>query len=139
MTIGVTIEKDFHFRRQARGRQNLRPGLEPAQATQDMPRVPRLARLMALALRFDDLLLTGQFRDQADLARLGQVSRARISQILGLIHLAPDIQEEILFLEGSGRKLDLLLADLRPICAVADWNAQRRRWRALMRAHGKQR
>jgi hypothetical protein len=94
---------------------------------------------MALALRFDDLLLTGQFRDQADLARLGQVSRARISQILGLIHLAPDIQEEILFLEGSGRKLDLLLADLRPICAVADWNAQRRRWRALMRAHGKQR
>ena len=134
MTIGVTIEKDFHFRRQARGRQNLRPGLEPAQATQDMPRVPRLARLMALALRFDDLLLTGQIRDQAELARLGQVTRARIAQILSLIHLAPDIQEAILNLQGGNRGSDILLADVRPIAALTDWAGQRRRWRALLRA-----
>jgi len=134
MTIGVTIEKDFHFRRQARGRQDLRPGLQPAPATQDVPRVPRLARLMALALRFDDLLLTGQIRDQAELARLGQVTRARIAQILSLIHLAPDIQEAILNLQGGNRGSDILLADVRPIAALTDWAGQRRRWRALLRA-----
>jgi hypothetical protein len=89
---------------------------------------------MALALRFDDLLLTGQIRDQAELARLGQVTRARIAQILSLIHLAPDIQEAILNLQGGNRGSDILLADVRPIAALTDWAGQRRRWRALLRA-----
>jgi hypothetical protein len=57
-------------------------------------RVPRLARLMALALRLEGLLHCGVVPHQAELARLGQVSRARISQILNLLHLAPDIQEQ---------------------------------------------
>ena len=45
-------------------------------------RVPRIARLMALALRFEELVRTGAVRDYAELARLGQVSRARITQII---------------------------------------------------------
>ena len=61
-------------------------------------RVPRIARLMALALRFEQLVRTGAVRDYAELARLGQVSRARLTQIMNLLHLAPDIQEAILFL-----------------------------------------
>jgi hypothetical protein len=89
---------------------------------------------MALAIRFDALLQTGQIRDQAELARLGQVTRARISQILNLIHLAPDIQEEILFLNGGRRGSDLLLAEVQPICVVSDWAGQRRRWRILRRS-----
>jgi hypothetical protein len=52
-------------------------------------RVPRLARLMALALHLEGLLRSGAVPHQAELARLGQVSRARISQILNLLHLAP--------------------------------------------------
>jgi hypothetical protein len=131
MTASITIEKDVHFRRLACGRQELHEDVIASPTMQSAERVPRLARLMALAIRFDGLLVMGQVRDQADLARLGQVTRARISQILGLIHLAPDIQEEILFLRGAGRGLDLLLADVRPLCAVSDWNGQRRRWRAL--------
>jgi hypothetical protein len=134
MTESIIIEKDVHFRRPARGRKELQEGVEPSPTMQSVERAPRLARLMALAIRFDILLQTGQVRDQAELARLGQVTRARISQILGLIHLAPDIQEEILFLRGAGRSLDLLLADVRPLCAFSDWNGQRRRWRALLRA-----
>jgi hypothetical protein len=88
---------------------------------------------MALAIRFDGLLQTGEIRDQADLARLGQVTRARISQILSLIHLAPDIQEEVLFLQGGRRGGDLLVADMQPIAKLADWTGQRRRWRTLRR------
>src|SRR6185295_3410288 len=60
--------------------------------------VPRIARLMALAIRFDGLLRQGKFRDYAELARLGRVTRARMTQIMKLLDLAPDIQEQILFL-----------------------------------------
>jgi hypothetical protein len=95
-------------------------------------RVPRLARLMALAIRFDGLLRSGAIIDQAELARLGKVSRARISQILNLLHLAPDIQEQLLFLPPlhQGRER-LHLADLQPLCRQWDWSRQRRMWQAL--------
>jgi hypothetical protein len=53
------------------------------------PRLPRVARLMALALRFEQLVHTGLIKDYATLAKLGGVSRARISQIMNLIQLAP--------------------------------------------------
>src|SRR5271165_5295820 len=114
MTTSVTIERTIHISRQARGRHDLREEAQPEAATVTQARVPRLTRLMALAMRFDYLLQTGQIRDQAELARLGQVTRARVSQILGLVHLAPDIQEEILFLEGGQRGADVLLADVQP-------------------------
>src|SRR6266849_3673390 len=133
MTTSFTIEKDIHFQRRTRGRQELRARIEPSPATQATLRVPRVARLMALAVRFDGLLQTGQVRDQAELARLGRVTRARVSQILSLIHLAPDIQEEILFLQGGRRGSDLLVADLQPIAKLVDWAGQQRRWRALRR------
>jgi hypothetical protein len=136
MTTCVTIEKEIQVRRQARGRQELRSGAEPAVAIPDRGRVPRVARLMALALRFDGLLLSGRVRDQAELARLGHVTRARVSQILNLVHLAPDLQEAVLCLEGGSRGADLLLADLQPLAHLTDWAAQRRRWRTLRRHHG---
>jgi len=61
-------------------------------------RVPRVARLLALARRFELLIETGVAADYADLARLGQVTRARVNQVMNLLVLAPDIQEAILFL-----------------------------------------
>jgi hypothetical protein len=95
-------------------------------------RVPRLARLMALAIRFDSLLRSSAITDQAQLARLGKVSRARISQILNLLHLAPDIQEQLLFLPPvhQGRER-LQLAHLQPLCRQWDWCRQRWQWQAL--------
>jgi hypothetical protein len=59
-------------------------------------RVPRVARLLAVARRFDELVQTGVAADYADLARLGHVTRARVTQIMNLLSLAPDIQEQIL-------------------------------------------
>jgi hypothetical protein len=96
-------------------------------------RVARLARLMALALRLEGLLRSGALVNQAELARLGQVSRARISQILNLLHLAPDIQEQLLFLPSlhQGRE-SLHLADLQPLCRTWKWCRQRRLWHNLL-------
>lgn len=55
-----------------------------------------LAPLLALAHRFERLIQTGVATDYADLARLGHVTRARVTQIMNLLSLAPDIQERIL-------------------------------------------
>ena len=95
-------------------------------------RVPRIARLMALAIHCDDLVHRGLVRDQAQLARLGHVSQARISQILGLASLAPDIQQEILFLPRTERGRDPIRErHLRPLTRVLDWATQRRMWAKL--------
>jgi hypothetical protein len=67
--------------------------------------------------------------NQAELTRLGQVSRAQVMQILNLLQFAPDIQEAILLLPRveSGRD-PVTESDLRPISAEADWGKQRGRW-----------
>ena len=84
-------------------------------------RVPRIARLMALAITFQDLVDRGDVRDYADLARLGYVSRARLTQIMNLLLLAPDIQEGVLFGMGGHER------SLRTVCAAAYWPDQRLR------------
>jgi hypothetical protein len=61
-------------------------------------RVPRVSRLMALAIKLEGQLGGGQLPHAAAVARLGKISRARMSQILGLRNLAPSIQEKLLFL-----------------------------------------
>jgi hypothetical protein len=87
---------------------------------------------MALAIRFDGLVRSNTVTDHATLARLGHVTRARVSQIMSLLHLATDLQEAILFLAPVERGRDpIVLRDLLPIAATPDWKAQRKRWAAL--------
>lgn len=94
--------------------------------------VPRVARLMALAIHFEGLLRRGEVPDYATLARLGQVTRARMSQIMGLLGLAPDIQEAILFLPRTLQGRDPITEhDLRPVTRILDWERQRAAWRRL--------
>jgi len=75
--------------------------LRELQSVLSLPvRLPRITKMMALAIRLDYLITSGQFTDQAELARVGHVSRARLTQIMDLNLLAPDIQEEILDLQN---------------------------------------
>ena len=129
MSTTWTIEVPVHFQRCGRGsRKEMHPGVPAAPVPPG--RVPRVARLMALALRLDELVRTGPIRSYSELALLGQVTRARVSQILNLLYLAPDIQEALLFLPPTRRGRDaILLADLMPIAAMFDWRKQRRLWR----------
>jgi hypothetical protein len=124
----ITIQRKVHFQNGRRTRKELREG--EAMPSAPAGRVPRVARLMALAIRFDQLLRDGVVSDQAELARLGHVTRARITQILNLLNLAPDIQEAILFLPPVERGRDPMTErQLRPIAAEPDWRKQRRMWR----------
>ncbi len=135
MTTTLTIERQVHFRAQARGRKQLRVGPEPPKPAPDPGRVPRVARLMALAIRFEGLLRAGVVKDYAHLARLGHVSRARVSQVMGLLSLAPDLQEAVLLLPRTLKGRDPIpLWRLLPIAATLDWRKQRRLWAGL---HGR--
>ncbi len=87
---------------------------------------------MALAIHMQELVDKGEVTDYAELARLAHVSRARITQIMNLLHLAPDIQEDILFLpRADGDRATIGERMVRPITATIDWRKQRRMWREL--------
>src|SRR5690349_4412203 len=94
-TLTVTCRVYLH--QCEKGRLEMRRGTVPLRAT-ITGRVPRISRLMALAIRFDDLLRRGEVKDYAELARVGHVTRARVTQIMNLLYLAPRLQEELLFL-----------------------------------------
>ena len=129
---GVTVEFDVHFARGAAGRREIVPGEAPEKPALPEGSVPRVAKLMALAIRCEELVRTGEVTGYAELARLGHVTRARITQIMNLLNLAPDIQEEILFLPRTIKGRDPIgERDLRPICGVPNWNEQRRLWQQL--------
>ena len=86
------------------------------------PRIPRITGLMALAIKFQTMVDRREVRDYADLARLGYVTRARITQIMNLLNLAPDIQQ--LLLVGSP-ELQFTERDAREIISVVCWKGQR--------------
>jgi hypothetical protein len=132
MSTTLTIELLVHFQRCGHGSsKELHPGVEAAPGPPG--RVPRVSRLMALALRLEELVRTGQVRSYSELAMLGHVTRARVSQIMNLLCLAPDLQEALLFLPPTPRGRDpIILADLMPVAAAFDWRKQRRLWRQLV-------
>ncbi len=84
---------------------------------------------MALAIHCHELLRTGQITNQSELARYASITPARMTQILTLLNLAPDIQEQILVLprtnEGRG---DMQEKDIRRIAMELDWEKQRMMW-----------
>lgn len=123
----ITTDHQIHFRPGPHSNKRIASG-PPKRKSPD--RVPHVAKLMALAIRLDQLIREGTVADQAELARLGHVTRARLTQIMNLLCIAPDIQEEILFLPPteSGRN-SVTERDLRPIAATLSWSEQRRTWR----------
>ena len=120
----MTDESIVHFKTACAGRKKLRPGTSPAQKALS-PRIPRISHLMALAIHFDGLIRKGTVRDYADLARLGGVTRARVTQIMNLLNLAPEIQERLLFMPGAATGRDAVTErEMRRVCDVPLWVGQ---------------
>ena len=133
MHDGLTVEFDVHFARGRSGKREVRLGESPDAAALPVGSVPRVARLMALAIRCEELVRQGEVTDYAELARLGHVTRARMTQVVNLLNLAPDLQESLLDLPRTTKGRDPISErDLRPICAVADWKKQRAMWQRLL-------
>ena len=127
---GFTIQAKVHFRSGARSKKELRTG----EVRSPMPagRVPRISRLMALAIRIDRLVRDRVVPDYATAARLGHVTRARMSQITNLLNLSPQIQESILFLPTVESGHDPITErDVRSVAAILDWRKQRKLWKTI--------
>ena len=127
--IAATIDVEFELDVPVRSGAAAAPRSQPPAC-----HTPHLSRLMALAIKCRDLVETGEVRDYAKLARAGYITRARMSQIMNLVNLAPDIQEEILFLpKASAAGFPLNETRLRKIACQPLWDRQRTEWRKLRR------
>ena len=130
----VTVTKQIHFSMRNRGRREMREGPKSVPQVTGDGRVPRVARLMALAIKIEGLIASGAIADQAEAARLGPVSRARMTQVMNLLLLAPDIQEAILDLPRTMRGHDPIVETrLRSIVREISWARQRELWKAIER------
>jgi hypothetical protein len=107
---------------------------EGPKRTRPIGRIPRVARILALAHHFQNLLDTGVVRTQMELAELTNLTTARIIQIMNLLVLAPDIQEEVLFMPPVTKgTAPVTERDLRPLVKTLVWSEQRAQW-AVLRA-----
>jgi DNA invertase Pin-like site-specific DNA recombinase len=98
-------------------------------------RVPRITRLLALALKFEELIRSGAATNYAALAQVARVSRSRVTQMTSLLNLAPDIQEEILFLPAAeASEFRISEPSLRKLTATLLWKQQREQWKHLRRS-----
>lgn len=123
----MTTTTEVHF--VTRNRRKCLTGNEEPKQPSPQARVPRISKLMALAIRFDQLLRDGAVHDMSELARLAHVTQPRMTQMMNLLHLAPDIQEEILSMQAAPGGRDYVTErELRPLTKSLCWKEQRAEW-----------
>ena len=132
----ITVKRKLNVQIVARGRKTIRPhdaNSNIANKTKPPARIPRIARLMALAIHYQEMLRTGEANDMIELSRRAKVSQPRMSQIMALNLLAPDIQTALLdLLPQSKGKPFLHEKRIRPITAILDWTEQRVAWQQIL-------
>lgn len=123
----ITVKRSVRFVRRPDRSHAIVAADDPRKPPVPAGRVPRISRLMALAIHFDRLVRDGTVADLSALARLAHVTQPRMTQIMNLNHLAPDIQERLLFLPrfAVGRA-KICERHLRPIASALSWTEQRR-------------
>jgi len=101
---------------QRRPRSNIKPRKEP--------RTPRVVELLRKAIEWQRQLNAGEVRTQADIADRERITRARVTQVMGMLRLAPEIQEQILSLPDSARRFAVTERILRRIETIPDYRVQ---------------
>ena len=123
------VETLLHKKRDGK-RIVLADGKAPQPKRPPIGRLPRITRYMALAIYYEDLIRKGHVHDYAEIATLGHVTRARVTQIMNLRLLAPDLQERLLNLPRIEHGHDgLCLRDLQQISVEPSWKRQHEMWR----------
>jgi hypothetical protein len=127
---GVRREYTVSFSTVQHGRLQIESRNRPSRP-QPIGRVPRVARMLALAHHFDRLIKQGVVKDYAEIARLTQLSRARVAQIMTLKFLAPEIQGQLVELPMQHGRDPISEKDVRQIAMIPDWSMQQRHWQQL--------
>ena len=130
----LRVERPIHFHRAINGQKRI--SREPATVRPvETGQIPQITRLMALAIHFEQLLRCREMIDQSAIARQTNITQPRMTQIMNLLHLAPDIQEALLFLPRTISGNDPIHERmLRPVVAEMSWSRQREMWKSLIPA-----
>lgn len=91
------------------------------------PRVPKTLRVVELlrkAIEWQTLLKSGKIASQAEIARREGITRGRVTQVMGMLRLAPEIQERILSMSDGVGRASLTERILRPFGTIADQRDQ---------------
>jgi hypothetical protein len=122
---GVSVEYKVDFGNERRDGRALK--LKPKKTVK---RLPLVTRLLALAHHLQGLVDSGMVTDYADIARLSNLTRTRVTQIMNLTLLAPRIQEEILHFPKTVTAT-IKEQDLRAILKTAVWQEQYAIWEQM--------
>ena len=126
------IQAKFQTSTVARGQQRIASPKKPRPARQ--PRTPHITKLMALAIRLDDLVATGQVKDQAEIARTAGITRACVTQIMNLNQLSPAIQSDLLSLPAMQlAETSITEREARTMSTVICWRKQGQLWNRLIK------
>lgn len=107
-------------------------GKEPPKPVKPKGRLPRITRYMALAIYYEGLIREGHINDYAEIATLGHVTRARVTQIMNLRLLAPDLQEQLLNVPRIEQGRDTIcLRMFQTIALEPSWKNQREQWKQI--------
>ena len=74
---------------------------------------------------------SGEASNQAAIASHEGITRARVTQVMGLLRLAPEIQEHVLSLPDMVRRPAITERALRPIAQLEDPKAQQQAFQRL--------
>ena len=102
-----------------------RKRFDPVAPPKPERRPARVALQLALAHEVQRASDMGELKDQAEAARRLGLTRARVTQLLDLTLLAPDIQEQALFSEREAGMASRSERSLRVAAAAEQWNEQR--------------
>ena len=131
MTDEIQVGTTFHKKRIGKHIE-LVGGPPPDDPERPKARLPRITRYMALTIYYEHLIRDGHVHDYAEIALLGHVTRARVTQIMNLRLLAPGIQEQSISMERFVQGRDsYTLRVIQPIALESNWKTQRKVWLQL--------
>ena len=110
---GFRVEIPVHIKRDRRARKVLAQGETPKAEES----VPRMARLLALAHKWEGMVRRGE-ADYTELARRHGLSDARVSQICSLVMIDPAVQERIL---AESPSLETVTTVVRLVTRLPVW------------------
>lgn len=131
--VGITVEYACRFQMK-RGRRKMLKGKarvlppKPKARPSKAPQVPPVSKLLALAHYYQKLLDEGAVRDYAEIAALTGVTRSRLTQIMNLTVLAPEIQQALLYFPLTARKQTERA--VRKIAECMLWQEQMKLWKS---------
>ena len=115
----------------ARGREGREVVLREPATPAPTSRPLRVARMLARAHEMQAMIDRRDVRDRTELAERLGFTKARVTQLMDLLLLAPDIQEELLFLQVSAGRDRIHEHAMRQVVGTLIWTEQRARWAAL--------